>query len=116
MKSLYAQYGGAVAGTTGAGAVEMPTIESMRAAIAGCMRVAEQWEQSFNAYALQHECDLEGDGVMIVPQSFDMSLVPPKYRGRNVRRSPLATGFIFFRSPNGMPPLAPDEDAQTTYF
>jgi hypothetical protein len=59
---------------------------------------------------------LNGEGIMIVPQAFDMNLVRLKYRFKQVRRSPLSNGIIFFRNPNGLPALLPDPDVPVRYF
>ena len=101
----YNQYAGATATTNGSGATAWPSIGSLTHALAAIDSSSPSWEQSFNAFTMQHGCDLENNGIMVVPAGFDMSVVPPKYRDKQVRRSTLlTTEMYFFRNPHAIQP------------
>jgi hypothetical protein len=96
MKPIYPKFAGATATNRTAAQSAPITLESLRATLAHLKTIDQQWQQAFNLFAKSKGFDLEKDGLMIVPPAFDMGLVPPAYRDTKVRKSPLASGAIYF--------------------
>lgn len=104
----YNQYESAGTITNGSGTSATPSIESMRQALNAIAKQTNEWEPSFIAFARQHGCDLEANGLMMVPANFDMSVVPLKYRDKQVQRNSLVIDrIIFFRNPSGKCAITP---------
>jgi hypothetical protein len=75
------------------------TLESIRVTFDHLKALEAEWQTGFNEWAKGLGFDLEKDGVVIVPQWFDMGLVPPAYRDTKVRKSALAESIYLMRDP-----------------
>lgn len=82
------------------------TVESVLGAVAKAEEIARGWEREFNAVALKQGFDLDKGDKMIVPKAFDMTLVPPRYRGSAVYPHDYADNVMFIRGSVFEPYLA----------
>ncbi|MFM0608643.1 hypothetical protein PQR05_29355 [Paraburkholderia sediminicola] len=96
----YNTFAGATATAGSAENMKLLKLDDLKRSVNEVYPYFESWEEQFQAFALQHGCDLEANGIMLLPSDFDVRDIPPRYLDKQVRINPtLAMHVVFLRNP-----------------
>jgi hypothetical protein len=104
----YNTFAGATATAGNAENMKLLKLADLKRSVSEVYPYFDSWEEQFQAFALQHGCDLEANGIMLLPSDFDVRDIPPRYLDKQVRiNTTLATQVVFLRNPYAAMPGDP---------